>query len=54
MSRLDRLTSTAAVGASRDLLIELTARHGQVGDMVSTMAHSPPHCSDAISSSTGI
>lgn len=41
MKRLRRLTPTTAVGASRDLLAELTARHGQVGDMVSTMAHSP-------------
>ncbi|MEV0322431.1 carboxymuconolactone decarboxylase family protein [Streptomyces sp. NPDC050658] len=41
MPRLDRLTPDTAVGASRDLLAELVSRHGQVGDMVSTMAHSP-------------
>ncbi|MBU8577626.1 carboxymuconolactone decarboxylase family protein [Brevibacterium luteolum] len=41
MPRLDRLTPAAAVGASRDLLTELVAQHGQVGDMVATMAHSP-------------
>lgn len=39
--RLARLTPETAVGASRDLLSELVSRHGQVGDMVSTMAHSP-------------
>ncbi|WP_405798092.1 carboxymuconolactone decarboxylase family protein [Streptomyces sp. NBC_01506] len=39
--RLTRLTPDTAVGASRDLLAELVSRHGQVGDMVSTMAHSP-------------
>lgn len=39
--RLTRLTPQSAVGASRDLLSELVSRHGQVGDMVSTMAHSP-------------
>ncbi|GGZ48693.1 hypothetical protein GCM10010387_48810 [Streptomyces inusitatus] len=41
MPRLNRLTPDTAVGASRDLLAELVSRHGQVGDMVSTMAHSP-------------
>ncbi|OKH94976.1 carboxymuconolactone decarboxylase family protein [Streptomyces uncialis] len=41
MTRLTRLTPDTAVGASRDLLAELVSRHGQVGDMVSTMAHSP-------------
>ena len=41
MPRLNRLTPETAVGASKDLLGELVARHGQVGDMVSTMAHSP-------------
>jgi AhpD family alkylhydroperoxidase len=41
MSRLTRLTPDIAVGASRDLLAELVSRHGQVGDMVSTTAHSP-------------
>lgn len=41
MPRFSRLTPETAVGASRDLLGDLVERHGQVGDMVSTMAHSP-------------
>jgi AhpD family alkylhydroperoxidase len=41
MPRFTRLTPDTAVGASRDLLTELLSRHEQVGDMVSTMAHSP-------------
>lgn len=41
MLRLARLTPETATGASRDLLSDLVARHGQVGDMVATMAHSP-------------
>ncbi|MET4095809.1 carboxymuconolactone decarboxylase family protein [Arthrobacter sp. UYCu712] len=41
MSRFARLTPATAVGASRDLLSDLVSRHGQVGDMVSLMAHSP-------------
>ncbi|MFD5555792.1 carboxymuconolactone decarboxylase family protein [Streptomyces sp. NPDC127068] len=41
MPRLARLTPDTAVGASRDLLAELASRHGPLGDMVSTMAHSP-------------
>ncbi|WP_258070681.1 hypothetical protein [Pseudoclavibacter sp. AY1F1] len=41
MPRFSRLTPSTAVGASRDLLGELVARHGEVGDMVSTMPHSP-------------
>ncbi|PZP26510.1 MAG: alkylhydroperoxidase [Kocuria rhizophila] len=41
MPRLAPLTPDAAVGASRELLYELVSRHGQVGEMVSTMAHSP-------------
>lgn len=41
MSRLPVLTPQTAVGAARDMLNELVARHGQVGDMVSTMANSP-------------
>lgn len=41
MSRLPQLTPDTAVGASRDLLGDLVARYGQVGAMVSTMAHSP-------------
>ena len=39
--RLTRLTPESANGASREMLSELVSRHGQVGDMVSTMAHSP-------------
>ncbi|ATL26221.1 carboxymuconolactone decarboxylase family protein [Streptomyces formicae] len=41
MPRLTRLTPDTAVGASRDLLADLASRHGHIGDMVSTMAHSP-------------
>lgn len=41
MSRLPLLTPQTAVGAARDMLGELVARHGQVGDMVRTMANSP-------------
>lgn len=41
MSRLPILTPVTAVGASQELLADLVARHGQVGAMVSTMAHSP-------------
>ncbi|MET8747743.1 carboxymuconolactone decarboxylase family protein [Streptomyces sp. NPDC004728] len=41
MPRLTRLTPDTAVGASRDLLTDLVSRHGQIGDMVSTMANSP-------------
>ena len=41
MPRFSRLTPSSAVGASRELLGELVERHGTVGDMVSTMAHSP-------------
>lgn len=41
MPRLTRLTPDTAVGASRDLLTDLASRHGQLGDMVSTMANSP-------------
>ncbi|SDK04669.1 carboxymuconolactone decarboxylase family protein [Streptomyces indicus] len=41
MPRMNRLTPDTAVGASRELLGELVARHGHVGDMVATMAHSP-------------
>ena len=39
--RLTALTPDTAVGASRDLLGDLVERHGQVGGMVRTMAHSP-------------
>jgi uncharacterized peroxidase-related enzyme len=41
MSRLEPLTPATAKGASKDLLSDLVARHGIVGEMVSTMAHSP-------------
>lgn len=41
MPRFDRLTPATAVGASRELLTDLVAEHGQVGDMVATMATSP-------------
>lgn len=41
MPRFSRLTPQTAVGASRELLGELVERHGTVGDMVATMAHSP-------------
>lgn len=41
MSRLPALTPTTATGAARDLLADLVDRHGQVGEMVRTMAHSP-------------
>ena len=35
------LTPETASGRSQDILTELTRRHGEVGAMVSTMAHSP-------------
>lgn len=41
MSRLPLLTPQTAVGGARDMLGELVASHGQVGDMVRTMANSP-------------
>lgn len=41
MTRLDPLTPNTAKGAARDLLAELVDRHGSVGPMVRTMAHSP-------------
>ncbi len=41
MSRLPLLTPQTAVGSAREMLGELVARHGQVGDMVRTMANSP-------------
>lgn len=41
MPRLAQLTPQTATGASRDLLTDLVSRHGQIGDMVATMAHSP-------------
>lgn len=41
MPRLSALTPDTATGKSQELLGELVARHGEVGTMVSTMAHSP-------------
>ena len=41
MSRIAALTPPTAQGAAQDMLTELVARHGQVGAMVSTVAHSP-------------
>ncbi|NHA01274.1 alkylhydroperoxidase [Nocardioides sp. W3-2-3] len=41
VARLRALTPETAVGASRDMLGDLVERHGQVGPMVRTMAHSP-------------
>lgn len=41
MSRIAALTPAAAKGAAQEMLADLDARHGQVGSMVSTMAHSP-------------
>jgi AhpD family alkylhydroperoxidase len=37
----ESLTPETAAGRSKDILTELTQRHGEVGAMVSTMAHSP-------------
>lgn len=41
MARFRKLTPETAVGASKDLLGDLVARHGEVGEMVSVMANSP-------------
>jgi AhpD family alkylhydroperoxidase len=41
MKRLPLLTPETAVGAAREMLGELVARHVQVGDMVRAMANSP-------------
>ena len=41
MNRLEPLTPETAKGAARDLLADLVERHGTVGLMVRTMAHSP-------------
>ena len=41
MPRFDRLTPATAVGTSKDLLADLIAKHGQIGDMTATMAVSP-------------
>lgn len=40
-ARFRRLTPAQAVGKAAQLLGDLVGRHGQVGDMVATMAHSP-------------
>lgn len=41
MTRLTPLTPDTAQGAARELLGDLVERHGTVGPMVRTMAHSP-------------
>jgi len=41
MSRIAALTPSSAQGAAQEMFTDLVARHGQVGSMVSTMAHSP-------------
>lgn len=41
MPRISRLTPETAVGASAQMLGDLVDRHGTVGAMVATMAHSP-------------
>ncbi len=41
MPRLPALTPTTATGKARELLADLVDRHGTVGAMVRTMAHSP-------------
>ena len=41
MTRFAPLTPETARGAAQNLLGDLVARHGQVGAMVATMAHSP-------------
>lgn len=41
MRRLQALTPESARGKSKDILADLVTRHGQVGQMVRTMAHSP-------------
>ena len=41
MKRLAALTPETATGTARDILSDLITRHGPVGEMVSTMAHSP-------------
>jgi uncharacterized peroxidase-related enzyme len=41
MRRIAPLTPTTAPGTAREMLAELVARHGTVGTMVATMAHSP-------------
>lgn len=41
MTRLKPLTPASARGKAQDLLGDLVSRHGEVGVMVRTMAHSP-------------
>lgn len=41
MTRLEPLTPESARGKAKELLADLVARHGEVGTMVRTMAHSP-------------
>lgn len=41
MTRFPSLTPDTAQGAARSLLGDLVARHGEIGAMVATMAHSP-------------
>ncbi|SEG39748.1 alkylhydroperoxidase AhpD family core domain-containing protein [Nonomuraea solani] len=41
MRRLTALDPDEAPGKSRELLTDLVERHGSVGEMVATMAHSP-------------
>lgn len=41
MTRIEALSPATAKGAAQEMLTDLVARHGQVGSMVSTMAHSP-------------
>ena len=40
-ARFRPLTPTEAEGRAGEILADLVRRHGQVGDMVATMAHSP-------------
>lgn len=41
MTRIEVLTPATAKGAAQEMFTDLVARHGQVGSMVATMAHSP-------------
>lgn len=41
MTRFPPLTQDTAHGVARSLLGDLIARHGEIGSMVATMAHSP-------------
>ncbi|MGV9778222.1 hypothetical protein [Streptosporangium sp. NPDC003464] len=41
MRRLNPLQPADAPEKSRELLTDIIERHGDVGDMVATMAHSP-------------